>query len=186
MKSKHLSNVFIRNAVMDEAALIASVLYQSFVEFERLYTPAAFAATAPSADQIRKRWSEGPVWVMAEGSQIIGTVSAVPKHDGLYIRSMAVLPSHRGQKIGYRLLQTAEHFAKMQDSRRMFLSTTPFLTGAIRLYEQFGFHRTGDGPHELFGTPLFTMVMLLEPASLTRQHGTNFPVENEEAKADEE
>ena len=167
MKSKHLSNVLIRNAVMDEAALIASVLYQSFVEFEPLYTPAAFAATAPSADQIRKRWSEGPVWVVAEDSQIVGTVSAIPKPEGLYIRSMAVLPSRHGRKIGYILLRPVEHFAKMQDIQRMFLSTTPFLTGAIRLYEQFGFHQTDEGPHELFGTPLFTMVMLLKTSGLT-------------------
>ena len=186
MKSKHSSNVLIRNAVMDEAALIASVLYQSFVEFERLYTPAAFAATAPSADQIRKRWSEGPVWVMAEGSQIIGTVSAVPKPDGLYIRSMAVLPSCRGQKIGYMLLQMARQFADLQEIRRMFLSTTPFLTEAIRLYEQFGFHRTDEGPHELFGTPLFTMVMLLETGGPAHRDGTKFPVENEKAKEDDE
>jgi GNAT superfamily N-acetyltransferase len=186
MQSKPSSNIFIRNAVMDEAALIASVLYQAFAEFEPLYTPAAFAATAPNSDQIRKRWGEGPVWVMADGSQIIGTVSAVPKPDSVYIRSMAVLPSHRGQKIGYMLLQMVQQFAHLQEVRRMFLSTTPFLTGAIRLYEQFGFHRTDDEPRELFGTPLFTMVMLLETASLARQDGTNFPVENKKVTEDEE
>jgi hypothetical protein len=34
---------------------------------------------------------------------------------------------------------------------------TPFLNTAIRLYEAFGFRRMNDGPHDLFGTPLFTM-----------------------------
>ena len=171
---------------MDEAVSIASVLHQAFVEFEPLYTSAAFAATTPTSDQIQKRWSEGPVWVAAEGSQIVGTVSAVPKPKGLYIRSMAVLPSHQGQEIGYILLQAVEHFADIQDVRRMFLCTTPFLTGAIRLYEKFGFHRTTDGPHELFGTSLFTMVMLLKPANQAHQDGTNIPVENRKGKANEE
>ena len=183
MKSKLSSNVLIRNAVMDESASIASVLYRAFAEFEPLYTPAAFAATSPSSDQIRKRWSEGPVWVMEEGSQFTGTVSAVPKHDGLYVRSMAVLPSHRSRKMGYMLLQAVEHFAKMQDIRRIFLSTTPFLAGAIRLYEQFGLQLTDEGPHELFGTPLFTMAMLLEPANPAHLNRNNVPVEK--AKADE-
>jgi GNAT superfamily N-acetyltransferase len=167
------SNILIRLAVMDEAPVIASVLYQAFVEFEAQYTPAAFAATTPASDQIRKRWSEGPVWVVEDGGQLVGTVSAVPKSEGLYIGSMAVLPFHRGEGIGNILLQAVEHLANIQGIQSMFLSTTPFLTGAIRLYERFGFHRSNDGPHDLFGTPLFTMTKLLEPANQRHQNGTN-------------
>lgn len=167
---------------MYEAASIASVLYQAFVEFEPLYTPAAFSATTPTSDQIQKRWSEGPVWVVAEASQLVGTISAVPKGEGLYIRSMAVLPSHRGQEIGYLLLQAVEHFANTQSIQSMFLSTTPFLAGAIRLYEQYGFHRSNAGPHELFGTPLFSMVKPLEPAN---QNVTNIPIEDRKVRTDE-
>jgi short-subunit dehydrogenase len=40
------------------------------------------------------------------------------------------------------------------------LSTTP-LTRAISLYEQYGFRRSDEGPNNLFGTPLFTMVKVL-------------------------
>ena len=57
------SQALIRRAVADEAPIITRLLYKAFVEFEALYTPAAFAATTPTADQIQKRWSEGPVWV---------------------------------------------------------------------------------------------------------------------------
>src|SRR5215216_6441612 len=74
-----LSNTLVRRAVVDEAAIIARVLYQAFVEFEAQYTPAAFAATTPTSDQIQKRWSDGPVWVAAQGDQLVGTISAVPK-----------------------------------------------------------------------------------------------------------
>ena len=159
-----LSNTLIRRAVVDEAAIIARVLYQAFVEFEAQYTAAAFAATTPTSDQIRERWSDGPVWVAVQGNQIIGTIAAVPKSEGLYIRSMAVLSSHRGNGIGQLLLQAVEKFAIARDIQRMFLSTTPFLAGAIRLYERFGFHRTNASPHKLFGTLLFDMVKQLEPA----------------------
>ena len=159
---KPLSNAFIRSAVVDEAVVISSVLYQAFAEFEPQYTPAAFAATTPTSDQIQKRWSEGPVWVATQEEQLVGTISTVPKSEGLYIRSMALLPSARGYGVGYILLQYVEQFAIVEGYRRMFLSTTPFLTRAIRLYEQFGFHRTNDEPHELLGTPLFTMIKLLE------------------------
>lgn len=89
--------------------------------------------------------------------QIVGTGSVVSKPEGIYIRGMAVTPSARGLGIGYRLLDEIQRLAMAQGCRRLFLSTTPFLNRAIRLYERFGFQRTNDGSHDLFGTPLFTM-----------------------------
>jgi ribosomal protein S18 acetylase RimI-like enzyme len=70
---------------------------------------------------------------------------------------MAVSPSARGQKIGELLLTHVELFARAQNFRHLLLSTTPFLDRAIRLYERFGFRRCGEGVHDLFGTPLFSM-----------------------------
>jgi GNAT superfamily N-acetyltransferase len=59
--------------------------------------------------------------------------------------------------VGARLLAAAEAHAREAGCRRLFLSTTPFLTAAIALYERAGFARTDEPPHELLGTPLFTM-----------------------------
>jgi hypothetical protein len=45
----------IRLAEPQDAPDIAKVLYESFVEFQVLYTPEGFVATTPSADQILTR-----------------------------------------------------------------------------------------------------------------------------------
>src|SRR5262249_7423991 len=124
--------------------------------------PGGFAATTPTSDQIRARWYEGLVWVAVQNGNLIGTVAAVSKSTGLYVRSMAVLPSVRGQGIALQLLKQMESFAVANHHARLFLSTTPFLTSAIHLYERFGFQQNDEGPHDLFGTPLFTMVKQLE------------------------
>lgn len=159
----HLSdNIQIRLAVPDEAATIAAVLYQSFVEYESLYSPEGFAATVPTTDQIQSRMLEGPVLAALFDQVIVGTVSVVPKGESLYIRGMALLPAARGRRIGERLLTHIERLASKEGYKRLFLSTTPFLSRAIRLYEHFGFSRSGEGPHDLFGTPLFTMEKALE------------------------
>jgi putative acetyltransferase len=152
------SGIHIRMAGASETAAIASVLFQSFAEHRASYTAAAFAATTPTADGIRRRLHEGPVWVACHHDAIVGTVSAVSRGDVCYIRSMAILPAARGRGIGRLLLQHVEQFAAAQGCTSLLLSTTPFLTRAIRLYEQVGFRRTNDGPHDLFGTALFTMV----------------------------
>jgi len=152
------SRVRIRQALPADAAAIAALLKVAFLEFEPLYTPEGFRATTPAAEEIEPRFAEGPIWVAEHDGRIVGTASVVPKGDGLYIRSMAVHPAARGGGIATLLLNTAEQAADVFACSRLFLSTTPFLDAAIRLYERAGFRRTDDGPHDLFGTPLMTMV----------------------------
>jgi GNAT superfamily N-acetyltransferase len=152
----------IRAATPDDTESIASVLYQSFIEYKSSYTEEGFAATTPTGEHLKERLSEGPVWVATLDETIISTVGAVPKADSLYIRGMAALPAALGQGIGELLLKHVETFARAQGFERLSLSTTPFLDRAIKLYERAGFLRTNDGPHDLFGTPLFTMVKVLK------------------------
>lgn len=152
-----------RRAEPHDAAAISALLHDAFVEYRGLYTDEGFAATTPGRQQIIGRMNEGPVWVVLRDNAIIGTGSAVRKNESLYIRGMAVHPSGRGLGIGILLLRTIEEFALSNGCNRLSLSTTPFLTPAIRLYERFGLQKTDEGPHDLCGTPLFTMAKALDP-----------------------
>jgi ribosomal protein S18 acetylase RimI-like enzyme len=160
------ASVRIRRADPQDASDIARVLRQSFLEYQDQYTPDGFAATTPDEQQVRSRMAEGPTWVAmlsnAAVRNVVGTASVLGKDDAvLYVRGMAVLPSARGRGVGELLLREVEAFALRNGCARLLLSTTPFLTGAIRLYERFGFQRTPDGPNDLFGTPLFSMAKAL-------------------------
>ncbi len=145
----------IRTAQPDDARAIASVLAESFAEYESLYTAEAFAATTPNEAVIKNRFDEGEMWIAVLGEKIVGTVSVVPENESLYIRSMAILPAARGAGIGERLLTEIENYAVAGAFGRLILSTTPFLNRAIGLYEKFGFVRSGDS--DLYGTPLIKM-----------------------------
>jgi GNAT superfamily N-acetyltransferase len=150
--------MIVRSAILSDAPAIATLLHHAFIEYELLYTAQGFAATTPSESVIRARMSEGPVWIaLRDCFDIVGTVSVVPKENALYIRSMAVSQHARNIGIAGSLLRHVETYARSHRFERLILSTTPFLLAAIRLYEKFGFHRTLAGPHQLFGTPLFTM-----------------------------
>jgi ribosomal protein S18 acetylase RimI-like enzyme len=150
-------DIQIREATPGDASAIEAVLREAFVEYRASYTAEAFAATTPSGERIRSRMEEGPVWVAVLGGVIVGTVSVVARGESLYVRGMAVLPAARGRRLGEALLRQLEEFAAAQGYGRLWLSTTPFLSRAIQLYERAGFRRSDEGPHELFGTPLFTM-----------------------------
>jgi ribosomal protein S18 acetylase RimI-like enzyme len=136
---------------------VAAVLRDAFLEFKSLYTKAAYAETTPDPERLVHRLDEGPIWIARLRGKIIGTISAVEKPNGIYVRSTAVLPSARGNRIARMLLEEVESFAVSRRAERLFLSTTPFLHAAIHLYEDFGFRRTSESPHDLFNTPLFTM-----------------------------
>jgi N-acetylglutamate synthase-like GNAT family acetyltransferase len=150
------SVVRIRRARKSDAAAIESLLRESFREYERAYTPEAFAITTPGKREIENRIKRWTVWVALHGSMIVGTVSAHAEGEALHIRSMAVGPTMRGQAIGKLLLARVEDFARANGYKRLILNTTPFLTRAIRLYEGFGFGFTGT-ERKWFGTRLNTM-----------------------------
>ncbi|HLN99573.1 MAG TPA: GNAT family N-acetyltransferase [Pyrinomonadaceae bacterium] len=154
--------VRVRLATPEDAATISSVLLQAFAEYKPLYTPAGFDATTPGPEDIHNRMAEGPVWVALVDETAVATVSAVPQSESLYVRGMGVLPAARGYRIGELLMRQVETFAASRKCARLFLSTTPFLHRAIALYERLGFSRTANGPHDLYGTPLFTMEKMLE------------------------
>lgn len=136
-------------------------MYEAFVEYKSAYTDEGFTATTPTSDQLAQRMAEGPIWLVVDDRVLLGTVSVVARAQGLYIRGMAVSPHARGRQLGELLMKTVEDFALAHDHKLLVLSTTPFLIRAIRLYERLGFQQTADTPHDLFGTPLFTMVKMI-------------------------
>jgi GNAT superfamily N-acetyltransferase len=163
----------IRRAQYEDADAIAQVLLAAFIEYKPLYTVQGYAATTPGPEEIRNRIKDGPIWLAIGECEVLGTTSAILKGDSLYLRGMAVLPTARGQGMGDLLLKRAEDYALGHHCKRLVLSTTPFLSRAIRLYERFGFLKTDEGPHDLFGTPLFTMAKSLESITAsTMQPGT--------------
>jgi putative acetyltransferase len=161
-KEQDTAGVRVRLATADDAPSIASVLQESFIEYKSLYTPEGYAATALEAEQVLLRIEEGPVWVAEANDAVVGTASAVPKADGVYVRGMAILPAARGLRLGEMLLNQIERYAAERGFARLYLSTTPFLDRAIKLYERYGFRRSGEGPDNLHGTPLFSMEKFLE------------------------
>lgn len=76
---KESGAISIRRATRADADSLASILSESFAEYEPLYTPEGYAATTPAVEQLRARWQEGPVWVVVRGLAVVGTVSAVPR-----------------------------------------------------------------------------------------------------------
>ncbi len=130
----------IRLAAENDAETVADLIYQAFSPFRSQYTPGAFEYTAASAETVRARFAEGPIWLAVDGDEAVGTVSGLPEPDRFYIRSMAISPAVQGRGIGQRLLDTLESHARAQGYKKLYLYTTFVLPGARPLYEKNGFY----------------------------------------------
>jgi hypothetical protein len=69
----------LRFAKPDDAPAIAVLLSESFAEYEPLYTPQGYSATAIPASEICKRIGEGRVWVVMQDARIVGTAAVVAR-----------------------------------------------------------------------------------------------------------
>lgn len=129
----------IRLARPGDEETVARLLLDAFEPFREQYTPGGFADTTAGADVIRDRLASGRIWLAFEGNAAVGTVSALPEHDRIYIRSMAVAPHAQGRGVGQALLDTLEQYARGQGCQKLYLYTTFVLPGARPLYEKNGF-----------------------------------------------
>ena len=166
------NSIKIRLAASEEAFVISDLLYHSFAEYRSLYTENAFLATVLSAHEIETRINENAVWVALYNDVIAGTISLVPNGGGIFIKSVAVAPIARKRGLGKELMRHAEETAIKKEAKYLELTTTPFLSEAIRLYEYFGFRQ--NGYDDLHGTLLIRMIKYFKQAPLLSGEAMRF------------
>ena len=157
------------------ASRLHEILHDAFLPYRSFYTKEAFDATVVSTDTIEKRINSSAYSVygaFVEG-ELAGTVTSKLTGTGdLYFMSMAVLPRFAGRGIGNALLTTLKEEAIETKCRFISLDTYEPLTHAIRLYEHFGFRRTGKSK-DYSGIVVFEMKMKIETRHHFTEHSNN-------------
>jgi [ribosomal protein S18]-alanine N-acetyltransferase len=90
---------------------------------------------------------EVPYFVVVEiDGAVVGYAFATTHFGGrlVHLVRIAVHPAHQGQAIGVRLLAEITAYARAIGASSLTLNTQANNTGAQRLYEWFGFRRTGE------------------------------------------
>src|ERR1043165_7683590 len=152
----------VRLATPGDTEAIAEVLREAFGVYRENYTPEAFEAVTPTPDKILTRFAEGPQWVAEIDGNVIGTASLRTDPEGLYLRSMAVMPNVQGKGVGHVLLKAVNEFADASSHERIFLHTTYFVPGAGEMYAKNGFRWVRDtAPEEWMGVPGLEMERII-------------------------
>ena len=103
-------------------------------------------------------------WIAERSGSNVGCVFLVQARDETkdhavvegtaQLRMLLVEPSARGLRIGARLVDECERFARARGYHRIVLWTHSILTAARAIYRRAGYAMTDSEPHESFGHPL--------------------------------
>jgi ribosomal protein S18 acetylase RimI-like enzyme len=151
--------VLIRLAVKQDVGAIYKILSDAFKPYKQSYTEQAYHATASWEGEIQRRIDdpEAETLVATYGDEIVGTVSAyMDTKRRLYIRSMAVKPGYQGRGVGRQILERIERIAREKGCRTLVLECYEPLARAQKIYERYGFKRTGEERH-YHGITVFEM-----------------------------
>ncbi|MEW6572468.1 MAG: GNAT family N-acetyltransferase [Bacillota bacterium] len=114
------------------------------------YVAAGLAEFAASYNPERDR-----LWVAEADGRVVGSIAIFGRtKTAAQLRWFIVHPDHRGQGLGRVLLAEAIAFCEERAFRTVYLWTLAHLDAARRLYESFGFRKTEEKAHVLWGQPL--------------------------------
>jgi len=92
------------------------------------------------------------IWLAETHDRIIGSIAIVGRSKvDAQLRWFLVHPDYRGLGIGKELLNEALQFCKERKYKNIFLWTTSELMEAGHLYTHFGFSKTEEKTHEIWG-----------------------------------
>ena len=92
------------------------------------------------------------IWLAERGDRMIGSIAIVARSEReAQLRWFLVDREFRGQGLGRRLMKRALLFCREQGFERVFLWTTSELVAARRVYMRFGFRKTEEKTHTMWG-----------------------------------
>ena len=95
------------------------------------------------------------IWVVEVAGKVVGCIAIVRNAEGVaQLRWFILTPDTRGKGLGKRLMEEAVNYSREAGYRRIILWTFSELETAIALYKRWGFEKTEEKAHNLWGRDL--------------------------------
>jgi len=95
------------------------------------------------------------IWVVKDCGGVAGCIAIVRNSEGVaQLRWFILTPETRGKGLGKRLMKEAVNFSREFGYKRIILWTFSELETAIALYKRWGFLKTEEKAHHVWGRDL--------------------------------
>ncbi len=95
------------------------------------------------------------IWVVEAEGKVAGCIAIVHSNEGVaQLRWFLLTPETRGKGLGKRLMEETIKYSREAGYRRIILWTFSELETAIVLYRRWGFQKTEEKTHRIWGRDL--------------------------------
>jgi GNAT superfamily N-acetyltransferase len=138
----------VRTAGPGEHDAICRVLVAAYQEHQWRMSAAAYMVCMTELIDLEARLAASQLLIAVRGGEAVGTISVTRDGAGragmwpaswARLLGLAVRPEERRRGVGTALLEEAVARARMQGAAALGVHVTPFMTGAVELYQRFGF-----------------------------------------------
>lgn len=138
----------LRIAGPADAAAIGALVDAAYHD----YGPLLGRTPLPMLTDFTRAIDDHPVWVLANGAEIVGVIELIARADHLWVDNVAIEPAWQGRGLGRRLLAFADDEARRQGLPAVALLTNERYAANIAMYQRHGFREGHREPH--LGTDL--------------------------------
>ena len=138
---------------LGEIVRLHGVLYAEEYGLDNTFE--AYVAVPLSEFVLAKDGRGQRIWVVEAGGRVAGCIAIVRNMEGVaQLRWFILTPETRGKGLGKRLMDEAVKYSQEAGYKQIILWTFSELKTAIALYRRWGFVKTEEKAHRLWGRDL--------------------------------
>jgi len=143
----------MRPGDLGEVVRLHGVLYAEEYGLDNTFE--AYVAAPLSEFVLAKETGGQRIWIVEHRGNVAGCIAIVKNAERVaQLRWFLLVPEMRGRGLGKRLMEEAVEFSRRAGYRRIILWTFSELETAIALYRRWGFEKTEEKAHHIWGRDL--------------------------------
>jgi len=145
-----------------DAVEIASLYRRVWVAYRGTLANVLLDHRMPDAGKIERLMDDIPYFIVRSEGRIVSVARAKIEFESCYLERMVVDAEFRRKGVGTALVEHVVDYARKNGANKVFLDTSPKLTGSVDFYRRMGFIQSGYLRKHFWGEDVVFLELLLQ------------------------